>query len=166
MWCLSCGPYHVLCEPPARFPGCGGVLAKSRSEAPRINQDLAEKTTGQVTSQSCWPALVRRALRAPTDLPLGQNFIVPSEPDTARLASMPEEGYPCHLVLKVQSWLGSYPEPSGFVDLSSYIEKRSPARPILLTNLTNLTKMQSELTTCPLDTRLAARLATHLIGFR
>jgi hypothetical protein len=44
------------------------------------NQDLAEKTTGQVTSQSCWPALVRRALRAPTDLPLGQHFIVPSEP--------------------------------------------------------------------------------------
>ena len=64
----------------------------------------------------------------------------------ALLASMPEEGYPCHLVLKVPSWLGSYPEPSGFVDLSSYIEKRSPARPILLTNLTNLTKMQSELT--------------------
>ena len=70
---------------------------------------------------------------------LGENY-------AARLASMPEEGYPCHLVLKVPSWLGSYPEPSGFVDLSSYIEKRSSARPILLTNLTNLTKMQFELT--------------------
>jgi hypothetical protein len=28
--------------------------------------------------------------------------------------------------------MGSYPEPSGFVDLSSYIEKRSPARLLLI----------------------------------
>ena len=60
----------------------------------------------------------------------------------ALLASMPEEGYPCHLVFKVPARPGSYPEPSGFVDLSSYIEKRSPAGPILFSGIPGIREFQ------------------------